>query len=60
MTDMTNLVAAIFTASICAGKPAGPNEYLEMYDQFRDLLKQRAEKEIQDRIKESNKRMTSP
>ena len=46
MTDMTNLVAAIFTASICAGKPAGPNEYLEMYDQFRDLLKQRAEKEI--------------
>ena len=46
MTDMTNLVAAIFPASICADKSAGPNEYLEMYDQFRDLLKQRAEKEI--------------
>ncbi len=59
MIETDKLVAAIFAAGICAGKPVGPNEYLDMYVQFTDLLKKCAEKETQDRRGESNRRMTS-
>lgn len=59
MTETEKLVAAIFAAGICVGKPVGPSEYLDMYDQFTHLLRKRAEKEAQDRRRQSNERMTS-
>jgi hypothetical protein len=58
MSNNDDLIAAIFTASLCAGKVTDPDEYLEKFDQFKSLLKRRSEREMQDRISNANRFMT--
>ncbi|HEY7302424.1 MAG TPA: hypothetical protein VH684_31395 [Xanthobacteraceae bacterium] len=42
MTDTDKIVAAIFAAGICNGKPdVDPKTYIQRYDEFIDLLDQR-------------------
>ncbi|HEV2546712.1 MAG TPA: hypothetical protein VGU20_05200 [Stellaceae bacterium] len=43
MTETDKLVAAIFTASICAQSGAnGPDEYLAQYEAFLEKMRERA------------------
>ncbi len=40
MTDTDKIVAAIFAARMCGGN-AEPEEYLQAYEEFLDLMKKR-------------------
>lgn len=41
MTDTDKLVAAIFTAAMCASQKAPKNMYLETYDGFIEMIEKR-------------------